>query len=91
MDLLSESGMAEIEIKEGEESVRISRYGDAPQQIPMHIPAPQMQAPVASPVSETPVAVEAPALILAQVLLPTIPSCLNCNFDFVKLPFKPSS
>jgi acetyl-CoA carboxylase biotin carboxyl carrier protein len=46
MDLLSESGMAEIEIKEGEESVRISRFGDA-QQMPQQTviqPAPQ-QAP----------------------------------------------
>lgn len=28
LDLLKESGMAELEIKEGEESIRISRYGD---------------------------------------------------------------
>ena len=28
MELLESSGMAEIEIKEGEESVRISRYGE---------------------------------------------------------------
>ena len=30
MELLEESGMAEIEIKEGEESVKISRYGASP-------------------------------------------------------------
>jgi acetyl-CoA carboxylase biotin carboxyl carrier protein len=30
MELLEQSGMAEIEIHEGEESVRISRYGAAP-------------------------------------------------------------
>jgi acetyl-CoA carboxylase biotin carboxyl carrier protein len=30
MELLEESGMAEIEIVEGKESVRISRYGNAP-------------------------------------------------------------
>jgi len=30
MDLLEESGMSEIEIKEGEESVKISRYGNSP-------------------------------------------------------------
>ena len=30
MELLEQSGMAEIEIKEGEESVKISRYGYAP-------------------------------------------------------------
>jgi len=31
MELLEQSGMAEIEIKEGEESVKISRFGNAPQ------------------------------------------------------------
>ena len=30
MELLEESGMSEIEIKEGEESVKISRYGNSP-------------------------------------------------------------
>ena len=30
MELLEQSGMAEIEIKEGEESVKISRYGNSP-------------------------------------------------------------
>jgi len=30
MELLEESGMSEIEIKEGEESVKISRYGNFP-------------------------------------------------------------
>ena len=30
MELLEQSGVAEIEIKEGEESVKISRYGNAP-------------------------------------------------------------
>ena len=33
MELLEQSGMAEIEIKEGEESVKISRFGNAPQMI----------------------------------------------------------
>lgn len=56
IELLEESGIAEIEIKEGEESVRISRYGNAPVMqyaaAPMAAPAPQ---PVAAP-SETPAA-----------------------------------
>ena len=30
MELLEQSGMAEIEIREGEESVKISRFGNAP-------------------------------------------------------------
>ena len=34
MELLEQSGMAEIEIKEGEESVKISRYGNSPLMAP---------------------------------------------------------
>ena len=34
MELLEQSGMADIEIKEGEESVKISRFGNAPQMTP---------------------------------------------------------
>lgn len=50
IELLEESGIAEIEIKEGEESVRISRHSPAPM-MPMHYqvasqPAP---APTAAP------------------------------------------
>jgi acetyl-CoA carboxylase biotin carboxyl carrier protein len=56
MELLEQSGMAEIEIKEGEESVRISRYGDAPQ---MMAPAQMMAAPVAAPAAAPSVAGEA--------------------------------
>ncbi|MBC8519695.1 MAG: acetyl-CoA carboxylase biotin carboxyl carrier protein [Gammaproteobacteria bacterium] len=48
IELLEESGIAEIEIQEGEESVRISRYGQGA------VAAPAMAAPVA--VSELPVA-----------------------------------
>ena len=46
IELLEESGVAEIEIKEGEESVRISRQGVMAQ--PMYAPQP-MAAPVAAP------------------------------------------
>jgi acetyl-CoA carboxylase biotin carboxyl carrier protein len=57
IELLEESGIAEIEISEGEESVRISRYAPgAPAAAPMvhyAAPAPQMAAPaaVAAPVA----------------------------------------
>ncbi|WP_126456910.1 acetyl-CoA carboxylase biotin carboxyl carrier protein [Sulfuriflexus mobilis] len=48
IELLEESGIAEIEIKEGEESVRISRHGQAPAYAaPM--PAPVAAAPIAAP------------------------------------------
>ncbi|ALG69497.1 acetyl-CoA carboxylase biotin carboxyl carrier protein [Beggiatoa leptomitoformis] len=46
IELLESSNIAEIEIREGEESVRISRYGTQPQQMPIYgypqpYPAPQ--------------------------------------------------
>jgi len=54
IELLEESGIAEIEINEGEESVRISRYGSsvaAP--VPMQQFAPAAApAPVAAPAAE---------------------------------------
>jgi len=63
IDLIQESDVAEIEIKEGEESVRISR---ASATAPIMMPAPvmQQQAPVtASPVVEPvdPAIIETPA------------------------------
>ena len=45
IELLEESGIAEIEIKEGEEAVRISRYGSAAPQMPVQYAA----APAAAP------------------------------------------
>jgi acetyl-CoA carboxylase biotin carboxyl carrier protein len=45
MELLERSGMAEIEIHEGEESVRISRYGDAPVSVPTQLAPVMMPAP----------------------------------------------
>jgi acetyl-CoA carboxylase biotin carboxyl carrier protein len=47
IELLEESGIAEIEIKEGEESVRISRYSAAP-------PVPIQQYMAAPPVATAP-------------------------------------
>lgn len=67
IELLEESGIAEIEITEGEESVRISRYPQGnqgmapmgqmvmPAQMPMQMPAPQAPAATAAP-AEAPVA-----------------------------------
>jgi len=48
IELLDESGIAEIEINEGEESVRISRYPTGTAAAVQYAPAP-MQAPVAAP------------------------------------------
>ena len=58
MELLEQSGMAEIEIHEGEESVRISRYGDAPM---MAVPA-AVVAPVVAPAATATTESSAPAV-----------------------------
>ncbi len=61
IELLDESGVAEIEIHEGEESVRISRYGAQAQLVaaPAAVAAPVAAVPVATPaalvVEEAPV------------------------------------
>ena len=50
IELLEESGISELEISEGEESVRISRHPRVAMQAPMAAPAPlAVAAPVAAP------------------------------------------
>ena len=61
IELLDESGIAEIEITEGEESVRISRYSQnaapAPAAAPVvAAPAPAAAAPAAAPIAAAPAA-----------------------------------
>ncbi len=57
IELLDESGIAEIEIKEGEESVRISRFAAGTPAAPAAVAAPiAVAAPVAAPAAEAPVA-----------------------------------
>jgi acetyl-CoA carboxylase biotin carboxyl carrier protein len=66
IELLEESGIAEIEISEGEESVRISRYpagGASPAPVVHYAPAPMapmVAAPAAAPVA-APAGAAAPA------------------------------
>jgi acetyl-CoA carboxylase biotin carboxyl carrier protein len=58
IELLDESGIAEIEITEGEESVRISRYGHAPT-APQYVsayPGPAAPAPAPSAAAAPPAA-----------------------------------
>jgi len=57
IELLDESGIAEIEITEGEESVRISRYAASAPAAPI---AAHMAAPVAAMPAIAPAAQEAP-------------------------------
>ncbi|UVL41109.1 acetyl-CoA carboxylase biotin carboxyl carrier protein [Pseudomonas sp. B21-040] len=74
IELLEESGIDELEIKEGEESVRISRHSKTPAQqyyapAPMHAPA----AAPAAPAAAAPVAAAAaPAAPAAPVLNGTV-------------------
>lgn len=65
IELLEESGIDELEIKEGEESVRISRHSKTPAQ-QYYAPAP-MPAPVAAPAA-APAAAAAPAVAAAPAL-----------------------
>ncbi len=78
IELLDESGVAEIEIREGEESVRISRYGAAaPAALaavaplaPSVVPAPAVAKPSPGPVMapESPSGPEAEALPSGHVV-----------------------
>jgi acetyl-CoA carboxylase biotin carboxyl carrier protein len=62
IDLVQQSGIAELEITEGEEKVRISRFGaaGAPPVAPQPVVVPLAAIPAAEPV-ETPAAAAAPA------------------------------
>ncbi len=75
IELVEESGIAELEISEGEESVRISRRGTAAP-APVHYAAAPVAAPapIAAPVADAPAA-EAPAAAVPaghQVLSPMV-------------------
>ena len=56
IEIIEESGIAEIEIKEGEEAIRISRYGTAPAPVayaPAPVPAPTaVPTTAATPIEE---------------------------------------
>ncbi|MEE4161881.1 MAG: acetyl-CoA carboxylase biotin carboxyl carrier protein [Woeseiaceae bacterium] len=63
IELLDESGIAEIEITEGEESVRISRYA---QGAPVTVAAPPAAAPPPAPVQGAPEPAATPAPAAAE-------------------------
>jgi acetyl-CoA carboxylase biotin carboxyl carrier protein len=54
IELLEESGISELEISEGEESVRISRHPRMAMQAPMAMGTPMVHAPAAAPSPATP-------------------------------------
>ncbi|MFJ4432749.1 acetyl-CoA carboxylase biotin carboxyl carrier protein [Pseudomonas sp. NPDC089395] len=67
IELLEESGIDELEIKEGEESVRISRHSKTPAAQQFYAPA-----PMAAPVAAAPVAAAAAAAPAAEAAAPAL-------------------
>ena len=59
IDLVAESGIAEIEVTEGEDKVRIVKHGPAPQAVAASVPQASM-VPASAPAA-TPAAAPAPA------------------------------
>jgi len=90
IELLEESGIAEIEINEGEESVRISRYSTTAPAAPIQQFAPAA-APAPAPVAttETESASETPAIIGHTVNAPMVGTFYTASApgspDFVKV------
>ena len=76
IELLEESGVAEIEIHEGEESVRISRYGSqatvAAPAAPVAIAAPAAPAEASTPVPAALAPAEAPVVSGHAVTSPMV-------------------
>lgn len=78
IELVEESGIAELEITEGEESVRINRHSPAPAQqlhyaapAPQHAPAAPAPAPASSPTNDAPAAAEESGHIVRSPMVGT--------------------
>jgi len=77
IELLEESGVAEIEIREGEESVRISRQQSNPAQMqhtmmtPYHVVSPQQMNNTAPPAATPEVPAAAPAVTINSPMVGT--------------------
>lgn len=78
IELLEESGIAEIEIHEGEESVRISRYPQGQAGAPI-----MMQAPAAAPIAATATAPAASPATEKADTSPAIPEGHTVNSPMV--------
>ena len=89
IELLEESGIAEIEINEGEESVRISRYSTTAPAAPIQQYAPAPAAPAPVPAAQTESASETPAVIGHTVNAPMVGTFYTASApgspDFVKV------
>jgi len=87
IELVEESGIGELEIHEGEESVRISRFGSQPAQATYAVPAPVAAAPAAPAApAAAPAAEAAPELKGTVIRSPMVgtfyraPSPTSANF-----------
>ncbi|MDX3773101.1 acetyl-CoA carboxylase biotin carboxyl carrier protein [Chromatiaceae bacterium AAb-1] len=68
IELLEESGISELEITEGEESVRISRNGPAQHFAPIQYGAPAPAAPAAAPVAAAAPAEVVPVAVSGHIV-----------------------
>ena len=86
IDLVEESGIAELEVKEGEESVRISRYptGSAPA-MPQYYAAPPPALPAAAPRAAAAIEAAPVAAAAAPAAAPAAPKPAD-NRHVVKAP-----
>ena len=91
IELLEESNIGEIEIKEGEESVRISRHGNQPAASVAYVaPAPVAPAPAAAPAPAEAPAAEAAAPAAAPVADNAVLSPMVGTFYRAPSPEAPS-
>ena len=89
IELVEESGIAELEITEGEESVRINRGGATAYAAPMQM-APQMMAAPAAPAAAAAPAAEAAAPASAEPAGHTVRSPMVGTFYRASSPGTPS-
>ena len=90
IELLEESNIGEIEIKEGEESVRISRYGNPPAAAPIAYAAPAPAAPAAAAAPAEAPAAESAAPAAAPVADNAVLSPMVGTFNRPPTPEAPS-
>jgi len=87
IELVEESGITELEIAEGEESVRISRTSSVVSSAPVAAPVAIAAAPVAAPTTTAPVASTEPAVVAGhQVVSPMVGSFYRASSPDAK-PF----
>src|SRR5690625_7729822 len=72
IELVEESGIDELEIRDGEESVRITRHRQAPATDVQHVLAPVSAAPATEPASSAATTELARQHYVHQVIYPTL-------------------